>query len=65
MVFLNSPHRKASKNVLKKDLKKKSAGGWVWDLANTRGGPSIFFAGPSAVESVRVESVRVGRSLPT
>jgi hypothetical protein len=22
-------------------------GGWVWDLANVRGGPSIFFGGPS------------------
>jgi hypothetical protein len=22
-------------------------GGWVWDLVNVRGGPSIFFAGPS------------------
>jgi hypothetical protein len=23
-------------------------GGWVWDLANERGGPSICFGGPSA-----------------
>jgi hypothetical protein len=45
MVFLNSPCREAPKNVLKKKPGKKSrvVGGWVWDLANVRGGPSIFF----------------------
>jgi hypothetical protein len=25
----------------------RMAAGWVWDLADVRGGPSIVFAGPS------------------
>jgi hypothetical protein len=45
VVFLNSPCRETSKNVLKTNQEKKTrmVGGWVWDLANVRGGPSIFF----------------------
>jgi hypothetical protein len=46
VVAFNSPCRETLKNVLKKKVKgKKSrmAGGWVWDLANVRGGQSIFF----------------------
>jgi hypothetical protein len=37
------PYRETPKNVLEKISKKKSAGGWVWDLANVRGDPSIIF----------------------
>jgi hypothetical protein len=44
MVFLNSPYREtrnAQKRTKKKGQgEKKSAGGWVWDLANARGCPS-------------------------
>jgi hypothetical protein len=43
MVFLNSSCRKTPKNVLKKS---RQVSGWVWDLANTRGGPSISFWRP-------------------
>jgi hypothetical protein len=49
MVFLNSPCRETPKNVLKKKVKEKKSrmvGGWVWDLVNVRGGPSIFFGRP-------------------
>jgi hypothetical protein len=38
--------RNAQKRT-KKNQEKKLDGGWVWDLANARGGPSIVFAGPS------------------
>jgi hypothetical protein len=40
--------RNAQKRTKKKAKKKKGrmVGGWVWNLANVRGGPSIFFAGP-------------------
>jgi hypothetical protein len=48
MVFLNSPYRKTLKNVLtkKQGEKNRLVGGWVWDLANARGGPSIIFWRP-------------------
>jgi hypothetical protein len=50
LVFLDSPYREtAQKRTKKKRQGKKSrlVGGWVWDLANTRGGgPSIFFCRP-------------------
>jgi hypothetical protein len=55
MVFLNSPYRETPKNVLKKSQEKKIGwwvGGWVWDLANIRGGPSIFLAGPSSLHAL-------------
>jgi hypothetical protein len=46
VVFLNSPYRVTPKTVLKKSIDQKSrqVGGWVWDLANVRGGPSILAA---------------------
>jgi hypothetical protein len=48
MVFLNSPYRKALENVPKKKSRKRNqlVGGWLWDLANVRGGPSICFRQP-------------------
>jgi hypothetical protein len=54
VVFLNSPYRETSKNILTKKTRKESrvVVEWVSDLANARGGgagggPSIcFFAGP-------------------
>jgi hypothetical protein len=48
MVFLNSPCRETPKNAPKKKSRKKSrmVGGWVWDSADVRGGPSIFFCRP-------------------
>jgi hypothetical protein len=55
LVFLNSPYRETRKNELKKNKEKKVGrwvGGWVWDLAHVRGGPSIFFAGPSASDGL-------------
>jgi hypothetical protein len=43
--------RNAQKRTKKKSQEKKSrmVGGWVGDLVNVRGGPSIFFGGPSIV----------------
>jgi hypothetical protein len=40
--------RDAKKRTKKKVKGKKvgPVGGWVWDLANVRGGPSIFFGRP-------------------
>ena len=39
--------RNAQKRTKKKVKgEKKSDGGWVWDLVNGRGGPSIFFCRP-------------------
>jgi hypothetical protein len=39
--------RNAQKRTLKKNQeKKRMVGGWVWDLANVRAGPSIFFCRP-------------------
>jgi hypothetical protein len=35
----------------RKRTKKKSAGGWVWDIANVRGGPSNLFLATSFVLS--------------
>jgi hypothetical protein len=55
MVFMSSPCRETPKNVLKKKSRKKSRmlGGWVWDSANVRGGPSICFrAAPRPSPSV-------------
>jgi hypothetical protein len=50
MVFLNSPYRKTPENVLNKGKKKKSVvGGWVWDLTNVRGDPSICFWRPLGI----------------
>jgi hypothetical protein len=56
VVFLNSPYRETPKNSYKqickqKPREKKSAGGCVWDLANARGGPSIFLAAPRALNT--------------
>jgi hypothetical protein len=49
--FSNSPTRETFKNVQKKVSQEKNCrmvGGWVWDLANVRGGSVDFvFAGPS------------------
>jgi hypothetical protein len=49
MVFLNSPYRETPKNVLKKNSKKKSGGGWVGlGFSKCTGGSvDFFFAGPS------------------
>jgi hypothetical protein len=43
--------RNARKHTNKKRQEKKNrmVGGWVWDLANARGGPLIFFDGPSCL----------------
>jgi hypothetical protein len=54
-LFLNSPYpcRETPENALKEMPRKKVGwwvGGWVWDLAHVRGGPSVcglFFGGPS------------------
>jgi hypothetical protein len=42
--------RNAQKRTKKKVKEKKSwmVGGWVWDLANVRGGPLILFCRPLA-----------------
>jgi hypothetical protein len=51
MVFLNSPYRKNGPKRTKKSRGKKSpdvrlVGGWVWELANARAGPSFFWPAP-------------------
>jgi hypothetical protein len=52
MVFLNSPYRETPRSLpQKKTRKQQPASGWVvWDLANARGGPSIFFLPAKEVE---------------
>jgi hypothetical protein len=53
--------RNAQKRTLKKSQEKKSrmVGGWVWDLANVRGGPSIFFwAAPRGLVVLRFGRLR-------
>jgi hypothetical protein len=40
-------HKKVSTNNKQKPGPWPFFGGWVWDLANARGGPSIFWGGPS------------------
>jgi hypothetical protein len=51
LTYLQTLRNEKGPKRIKKKAKEKSrqvgAGGWVWDLANTRGGASIFFAGPS------------------
>jgi hypothetical protein len=68
VVFLNSeslsPCRETPKNVLKKKAKEKKSrmvGGWVWDLAKARGGPSIFVYRPRSQLATRNANFQLRR----
>jgi hypothetical protein len=55
--------RNAQKCTGKKIQEQKSrmVGGWVWDLVNVRGSPSIFFASPSYIAKGPGEKNKRGR----
>jgi hypothetical protein len=43
MAFLKNAQKRTKTKTKAKRKKSRVVGGWVWDLANARGGPSNFF----------------------